>query len=145
MEFMTLDNAAYCVVFEITANGLKEKMQFVEDPKPVHVTKNFNGTYDLEIPSLMGKEYAITNLSKQKLSKDAWLLKNDGVAAYLYSNCFGRALDKIFEAMGLPASASIIDSLTACLKLAEKAEDFELCKQIQDMIQAVKKGETIKF
>jgi hypothetical protein len=146
MEFLTFDNGGFCLAFTFNVDGKDKKMVVPgKDAVRANITRNFNGKYNLEIPSLVPDEKCCDFEKESLHCKYGWKLTNDEVTVFMYSEILDLPLRTIFKAIHKEES-EILLVLEENLKEAEAMEDYDLCTQISGMIHDFKTGtDDIKF
>ena len=139
MELMGLQQVAYCVIVEFRIKGLEKEYSFVDNPVPVDVIRNYDGTYDAIIPSLI--DGRIVKLTKEKYGEEGWILANGGLDIYVICDEFEKPIYDIFTRLGLPPKETFVANCKLHLKGAEELQDFELCSIIKNLIDDAERGE----
>lgn len=143
---LTMTNAGHCYSCEASAQGLSESFDFTDDPREICLTREFDGTYSVEIDGFE-EESVFTNLKKYRIDNQFWELKNNYVKIVIYTELFDYTIDGIFQKLGKDPHQEKLSILNISLKGAEEDEDYELCNIIKHELKKVKLGKfkNVKF
>jgi hypothetical protein len=143
MELITIRNAAFCTLVEYREpeNKVKLDISCPWKPSPMLISRNFDGTYEVEADLPHIGERKITILKRKKICNGVWELKNNNYKLCVITNVFGKDLQELCKKMRI--TNQLLSNLETNLTEAESREDFGTCTLIKEMIDEIKKGEKV--